>query len=168
MALGHVAQCEAQPYSCGKCGPSPHYCHLRKNGLQRDCITCAKARARLRRETKGEEINEWHKQYQRRSRDKKSVKLKQIRRNLKTLVIAAYGGRCECCWETGWEFLSIDHKSGGGNKHREALGGSYSFYRWLRDSGFPKDEYQLLCMNCNFAIGKYGRCPHEVAREKLA
>lgn len=26
---------------------------------------------------------------------------------------------------------------------------------------FPKDEYQLLCMNCNFAKGLYSGCPHQ-------
>ena len=37
-----------------------------------------------------------------------------------------------------------------------------AFYRFLIKSGFPTDDYRLLCMNCNFAIGKFGVCPHQV------
>ncbi len=59
------------------------------------------------------------------------------------------------------EFLSVDHINGGGRKHREKLGGGTAFFLWLKEKGFPKDEYRLLCMNCNWARGRYGYCPHE-------
>ena len=44
----------------------------------------------------------------------------------------AYGGyKCTCCGETEPKFLSIDHTG-----------------------------YQILCHNCNMALGSYGYCPH--------
>jgi predicted HNH restriction endonuclease len=30
----------------------------------------------------------------------------------------------------------------------------------LKRQGFPKDEFQLLCSNCNQAKHRYGQCPH--------
>jgi hypothetical protein len=78
---------------------------------------------------------------------------------LKLEVIAAYGGKCTCCGEATPEFLGIDHIYGGGRKHRAVLRG-HRFYYWLKQQGFPKDEYQLHCHNCNMAKGFFGVCPH--------
>ncbi len=85
-------------------------------------------------------------------------------RKLKKAVIEAYGGKCACCGESHSEFLSIDHINGGGAKHRKSLGilgGGTNFYKWLKKEGFPQGEYQLLCHNCNQALGAYGYCPHK-------
>jgi hypothetical protein len=84
-------------------------------------------------------------------------------------VLNHYGNKCACCGETTPEFLSIDHINGGGNGHRKALEengvkkhhGS-GFYKWLIDNNYP-DGFQLLCHNCNFAKGHYGKCPHELS-----
>lgn len=91
----------------------------------------------------------------------RAVKANALRLRLE--VIKVYGGKCACCGDSHWEFLEIDHKNGGGNAHRRALGvnGGYQFYLWLRKQGFPSDEFQLLCSNCNQAKRRYGRCPHE-------
>lgn len=90
---------------------------------------------------------------------------KQIARNraLKAEVVAAYGGKCACCGEGQILFLQIDHINGGGKKDRDAGLFSATWYRWLKNNGYPKD-YQLLCANCNW--GKHingGVCPHRVA-----
>jgi hypothetical protein len=82
------------------------------------------------------------------------------RRRMRLAVFAAYGGKCECCGEDTYEFLTIDHINGGGRRHREEIGGSgSSIYSWLRRNNFPAG-FQILCMNCNFAAGKFGGCPH--------
>ena len=73
--------------------------------------------------------------------------------------LAAYGGKCACCGEGTQEFLSLDHINGDGSQHRKMTGSLT--YLWLRKRGWPKDNYRLLCMNCNFARGRYGYCPHE-------
>lgn len=80
-------------------------------------------------------------------------------------VLDAYGGKCNCCGEGTPEFLGVDHVFGGGGAQRKALGlTGYTLYRWLRRNGFPKDEFQLLCHNCNQAKGYYRECPHERER----
>jgi hypothetical protein len=87
---------------------------------------------------------------------------KKYYRDLKQRVITAYGGACECCGEFYFEFLTIDHINGQGRVDRKAKGSGSGFYAWLEKNGFPKEGYRLLCINCNFAIGKYGHCPHKI------
>lgn len=76
-------------------------------------------------------------------------------------MLAAYGGSCECCGETEPKFLALDHIHGGGNKHRKLIGtGATKMELYLRKLGWPKDQYRVLCHNCNSAEGFYGECPH--------
>lgn len=95
---------------------------------------------------------------------KARVREKARLQRIKLEVLAHYGDRrCACCGETRIEFLTIDHIHGGGRQHRfeQRIGG---MCHWLKKQHFP-DGYQILCMNCNFAKGLFGRCPHEVERD---
>jgi hypothetical protein len=81
----------------------------------------------------------------------------------RTKVIEHYGGKCECCGESNYEFMSIDHINGGGTKHREELGNKgrgHNFYSWLIQNNYP-DDFRVMCHNCNTALGLYGYCPHQ-------
>jgi hypothetical protein len=79
-------------------------------------------------------------------------------------VLTAYGGcRCVCCGETGLEFLTLEHPNRDGGTHRKLLGSSASFYKALRDQGFPKEPQMVVnCFNCNLAKGFHGTCPHQM------
>jgi hypothetical protein len=77
-------------------------------------------------------------------------------------AIEHYGGKCECCGETTFEFLAIDHIDGGGAKHRKTISGS-NVGRWLVSRGFPKG-FRVLCYNCNQARQSVGICPHQLSR----
>lgn len=85
-------------------------------------------------------------------------------RLLKRQIIEAYGGKCACCGDDTFEFLTIEHTWGGGNAQKKKIKRfGNEFYRWLVQHDFPKDlGLAILCMNCNFSKGKYGYCPHEV------
>ena len=89
---------------------------------------------------------------------------RDLTRELKRIVIEAYGGKCICCGETMFEFLSIDHKRNDGAKERKRLGNrvkpGLQMLRYIIKMKFPK-RYQLLCFNCNMAKGFYGKCPHK-------
>jgi hypothetical protein len=94
---------------------------------------------------------------------------KQTERRLliKRQIMAAYGSVCACCGESRLPFLTIDHINGNGNEHRKELNGrgcGEIIYRWLIKNDYPKG-YRVLCMNCNFAIGHFGFCPHEEDRK---
>jgi hypothetical protein len=88
-------------------------------------------------------------------------------------ILSYYSGgkpSCECCHKSELEFLALDHKNGGGNKHRYELcnrrkspGRSPAgdiMYQWVRHNGFPPG-FRVLCQDCNFAIGVFGYCPHQ-------
>lgn len=88
-------------------------------------------------------------------------------RKVKQEAIEQYGGKCECCGESRFEFLTIDHKDGDGAAHRREMNFG-SVYRWLKRNGYPKDKFRLLCFNCNCARGFFGYCPHETERMEIA
>jgi hypothetical protein len=79
-------------------------------------------------------------------------------------VISEYGGQCVCCGEEELDFLTIDHIDGTGQAHRRSTPLAKSIYAWLKKHGFPKENFRVLCMNCNM-VRRYGRtCPHERTR----
>ena len=96
------------------------------------------------------------------NRGKRRVHNTTWRWKLRLEMIAAYGGKCACCGEAEPAFLTIDHINEDGAAKRSAGEQSgAALYRRLKELGWPTDEYQLLCMNCNFAKGHFGECPHK-------
>jgi hypothetical protein len=90
---------------------------------------------------------------------------KEKQRVLRLEMIAAYGGCCACCNESTERFLTMDHKNNDGNENRKDDSTARNLPKYLKARGWPKDEFQLLCYNCN--VGKYqngGTCPHEDAK----
>ena len=88
------------------------------------------------------------------------LKRQKDRRDRRRLTcLEHYGNKCDCCGETKYEFLSIDHINGNGSKHRKSIGRA-SMYHWLIKNNFPSG-FRLLCHNCNQAMGIYGYCPHQ-------
>jgi hypothetical protein len=105
------------------------------------------------------------------NREQKLAQQKRNNRNIRAIVIKEYGGRCACCGEGNEKFLSIDHINNDGAEHKKKLfgssrhGSSAALYRWLIKNGFPRDNFRLLCYNCN--CGRQhnnGICPHEEER----
>ena len=126
----------------------------------------AKARERYRtdpdfRQRGREATKRWYSK----ARQKIISRSKEAARVLRSEVLAAYGGKCACCDETAPEFLHVDHIYGGGGEHRREMNGA-SIYPWLKRRGFPKDQFRLLCVNCNFSLGHYGYCPHQKKRSE--
>lgn len=83
-------------------------------------------------------------------------------------LLDAYGRICSCCGETHEEFLSLEHIGGGGNQHRKLRINNASIYTEIRQQGFPRDRYTLLCMNCNFATRYRKECPHKKITQQAA
>ncbi len=119
----------------------------------RSCSRC-RASTKTREDTQRPELREKGKGYYQKLKDE---------------IFAAYGGCanngyvCACCGVTHKEFLSIDHTEGNGAAHRMKVNGDprngKNFYYWLKNNGFPPG-FRVLCMNCNFALGHHGFCPH--------
>lgn len=128
--------------TCGKEKPESEFYH--KPWKNQKCKQCERAYERVRKST-------WY-------RDRNLEVQKRHKRKRKAELIAAYGGKCDCCGESAWEFLQIDHVNGGGAQHRKTL--TVHMASHLKSLGYPKEGYRLLCANCNFSMGKYGYCPH--------
>lgn len=62
---------------------------------------------------------------------------------------------CVSCHEKSIFHLAVDHINGGGAKHRASFKDYSKYLIWLRDEA-PKEDYQILCHNCNHLkrIGK--------------
>jgi hypothetical protein len=83
---------------------------------------------------------------------------KASNRKLRLEVLSHYGNACACCGNNTYEFLTLHHKNNDGATHRKEIG--TKIYMWAKRNGFP-DSLEVNCMNCNWAKGKYGTCPHE-------
>ena len=82
-----------------------------------------------------------------------------------------FGAECLCCGETEPAFLTVDHLDPlGGAAHKRRLAPNNSkavrsvsthwMVRDLKRRGWPANEVQVLCMNCNFGKRRIGVCPH--------
>lgn len=93
------------------------------------------------------------------SRARRKAKKLAYRQRLRRQMIVAYGSRCACCGEDESAFLTLDHVNGGGKEHRRRAGNTDKMLREIRARGWPKDEFRLLCWNCNCGR-RGGECPH--------
>ncbi len=151
---------------CGKILPIEAF---RYGGLIRHlCPTHYAARQKEWRESDPKRyarIKAWHKQNDDARREHNNNKSKARTRRFRKIVLEHYGGSppvCACCGESTYEFLALDHKKGGGTKHRKELKrfAGVSTYYWAVKNNFPK-IFRVLCHNCNSSLGYYGYCPHK-------
>jgi len=78
--------------------------------------------------------------------------------------VQAYGGKCTCCGESEIHFLTIEHLTPEGLALHKWPNGkrmdTLTTIRRLKKAGWP-DYVTVLCMNCNYAKGMFGFCPHD-------
>jgi hypothetical protein len=97
------------------------------------------------------------------------LKAREARAALRREFIVEYGGRCACCAEPEPLFLTLEHKQRDGKQHRLATGNtSHGVLLDLKQKGWPKEDYELLCFNCNRASWLQGVCPHRTAQKVAA
>jgi hypothetical protein len=68
--------------------------------------------------------------------------------DLKIEIFNEYGGHCNNCEIDNIEYLTIDHINNNGGEHRKIIG--LQIYPWLKRNNYPKDNFQILCFNCNY------------------
>jgi hypothetical protein len=95
-----------------------------------------------------------------RTLEKGRVTMRALNQKRKLKVLTHYGLKCKCCGESEIKFLTIHHMNNDGKEHRKIIGNGSPIYRWLIENDFPSG-FQVLCMNCNWAKGIYGECPHK-------
>lgn len=93
--------------------------------------------------------------------EKRRQYVKDARQKIRDEFFIEYGNKCACCGEAERAFLTLEHKNRDGKAHRNAVGHSVqSQLRDLKQRGWPKDDYEILCFNCNRATWEQGVCPH--------
>jgi len=125
------------------------------------CLACYRAQMRVYYKKKPGVFTGWRKKNPERFLEI----AKRYFLRLKQEVISAYGGKCACCGENGFEFLTIEHTRHDGKEHRNISG--QRVYTDLRKRGYPKDiGIEIFCWNCNMAT-RYGEpCPHKLMEKK--
>lgn len=101
----------------------------------------------------------------------KNYATRQYHHAMRNKTMKAYGERCACCGEDDPRFLCVDHIHNDGKYHRaELMIDGQSIHEYLFDNGYPKNDFQLLCYNCNsakqFNTVRKGVCPHELDRNR--
>jgi hypothetical protein len=98
---------------------------------------------------------------------------RQFFQQLRAEFLKAFGGKCGCCGQDHPYFLTLEHIYGYEAKLRSRKTHGLHGYIIARREKWDKNKYECLCMNCNFAKGRYGQCPHrsgvtaERARQEL-
>lgn len=125
----------------------------------KDCVSIYQKSDSARANTKRYQGSEKYRAYLKSVHNSQKYILKRREHNkqIRITTLNAYGNACQCCGESTYEFLSIDHMNNDGSAHRKEVGNKIC--RWLRKNNYP-EGFQILCHNCNQAKGLYGTCPH--------
>jgi hypothetical protein len=107
-----------------------------------------------------EHYHKYSKEYWRNNYDIIKKKIRNYRINLRHEVFQHYSPelKCQCCGESHFEFLTLDHIHGNG--HLEQKEHKKDMILWVKQHNYP-EGYQVLCMNCNFSKRTYDKqfCP---------
>lgn len=101
-------------------------------------------------------------EYYSKNKEKCKARHGEYIRSTRKEMILAYGGKCTCCGENRYPFLTLEHVNKNGREERSLYGGCEAIRLRLKRLGWPKVGYTLLCMNCNWATRfKNSMCPHK-------
>lgn len=141
-----------------------------KDGLQPRCKDCMRPGLQKNEKRRSEESKAQRRAHRNAlhasNPEPSRAKAREAHRRLREEAIQSYGGSCECCGESTFEFLAIDHARGDGAEHRFKI--NENIYPWLKKNGYPKDgRFRILCHNCNCGRERNGGvCPHEQERQR--
>jgi hypothetical protein len=94
------------------------------------------------------QVREWRKRNPEKMHERDRRYHQRTYQKLRSQLLAAYGGVCQCCGESERKFLGLDHINGGGNAEVRRFGSPVRLWWHLKKHGFPPG-YQVLCHNCN-------------------
>ena len=74
--------------------------------------------------------------------------------------LKAFSFKCSCCGEGHPHFLTLEHIKSVGYKKNKVKTHRAAQLRQAKRENWDRTKYECLCINCNFAKGVYGQCPH--------
>lgn len=113
------------------------------------------------RDISAHKLKDYMKNYRIENKEYLVTQKREARRKARLDGIKEYGGKCTCCGESNEKFLSLEHLKGRQNDELVPMKAAKAWQR-LKTLGWPKDNYTILCFNCNMAKGIYGTCPHKL------
>lgn len=173
----HVQKRPPFDLTCTKCGKQYRYDRKNRHGhTLRLCNSCYMSRYVPAKSSPL--FKEWRKGQTARSRKWKQTNRDRLLECAKKLrlqhvhqVVEHFGGKCSCCGEDNWCFMTISHPNNDGKKQRETLRiGSSKMYDWLVSHHFQSDfEITLECYNCNNGrLRNNGLCPHKHSPPRMS
>ena len=114
------------------------------------CKTCSNAKGTAWKRKHPEKSREYARRYYKTHPKYNVAWCRQNRIDIRKEMIEAYGGKCAICGISDSIVLDIDHIDNSGAKDRRKGMWGWRLYRWLRKNNYPKDNFQLLCKNCNW------------------
>lgn len=97
-----------------------------------------------------------------------SCRAKMLYAQLKLQTLEAFDWKCSCCGVDHPQFLTLEHITGRdhyyglkyGRDGNRVQSNTYVEMAKAKREGWDRAKWECLCMNCNFAKGHYGQCPH--------
>ncbi len=114
------------------------------------CRNCNNAKGREWRAKNRVKFNKYSMDRYLENPKKRNAIIKKYRHKLRFDIINNYGGMCVECGIADLEVLDIDHIHNNGAEHRRNGFHGYNLYMLLKREGCPKEDYQVLCRNCNW------------------
>ena len=97
------------------------------------------------------------------SKNPGAVKSRYYKKLGKKQVLEHYSNgelKCVCCGFAEIDGLTIDHIEGRKKWGHDNKYTAQRIYAWIKRNKFPPG-FQTMCMNCNHAKGRLGKCPHQ-------
>ncbi len=164
LAINNIKKC--QRCKLPKDLRSFNICRSSKDGRQGRCRVCDREYNAIHRDIHREKYRvakaAGGRRYYKKDPEKYKKSARESRARLRAEFLTEYGGICECCGESEPKFLTLEHKRRDGGFHRKQVGNTSSaVVRDLKKRGWPKDDYGILCFNCNLATADGSVCPHQ-------
>jgi hypothetical protein len=114
------------------------------------CRDCNNTKGREWRKNNREKANKYSMDRYFKDPKKSQAITSKSRIKVRKDMIVAYGGSCCGCGVQDIDVLDIDHIDNSGAIDRKKHLHGYNLYRHLKKTGWPKNNFQLLCRNCNW------------------
>lgn len=129
------------------------------------CMACRPGKKKATEEEKSlrkRYQKEYNQAYRKVNKEKIRKQKQEYADKIKQEGIIKYGGKCSCCHESEFQFLTLEHKNG--RDKNDNLTGKKAWAK-VKSLGYP-DSYTVLCFNCNCCKGIYGICAHKKIQTK--
>ena len=124
--------------------------YQKKDKLTSRCKECIRKQGWDYYEKNKLKRNEYSNKYYVRYKDKIKKWSRNKRKNIIVELFKILGNKCAICKIKDKQLLQIDHKNGGGAKHRRIKGVHYMYYKdILLKTKKGNKKFRLLCSNCN-------------------